>query len=241
LSDKPPMRRRRIKGVLFDKDGTLLDYHRTWAPINRAAAELAGAGDPALTARLLDVGGMDASTGITRPDSLFAAGNTREIAQAWVDAGCSMTATALTDALDRLFVTRADRAIPVTDLAPLFMRLRELGLFLGIASSDSQAAIGRLVDRLGLGDLIDFIAGYDSGCGTKPEPGMLFAFCKAVAIYPSEVAVVGDNLHDMNMAVAGGAGLRIAVLTGTGTVETLTPSCDFCLPDIITIERFLRP
>ena len=235
------MRRRTIRAVLFDKDGTLIDYHRSWAPINRAAAELAGAGDPALTARLLDVGGMDASTGITRPDSLFAAGNTREIAQAWVDAGCRMNPAALTDALDRLFVAGADRAVPVTDLASLFTRLRERGLFLGIASSDSEAAISRLVERFGLGDLVDFIAGYDSGCGTKPEPGMLLAFCKAVAIHPSEVAVVGDNLHDMNMAASGGAGLRIAVLTGTGTVETLRPSCDFCLPDIVTIERVLRP
>jgi phosphoglycolate phosphatase len=229
-----------IKGVLFDKDGTLLDYHRTWSPINRAAAKLAGAGDPTLEGKLLDIGGMDASTGITRPDSLFAAGNTREIAEAWAEAGCTMTVVALTDALDRLFVAGADTAVPVTDLAPLFMRLRELGLFLGIASSDSEAAINRLVDRLKLGSLVDFIAGYDSGYGTKPEPGMLAAFCRAVAIHPSEAAVVGDNLHDMNMAAAGGAGLRIAVLTGTGTPETLVPSSDVCLPGIGTIESVLR-
>ena len=30
-----------IRAVLFDKDGTLLDYHRTWGPINLAAAEIA--------------------------------------------------------------------------------------------------------------------------------------------------------------------------------------------------------
>jgi phosphoglycolate phosphatase len=229
-----------IKGVLFDKDGTLLDYHRTWGPINRAGAALAAAGDQTFAARLLDTGGMDPSTGITRPDSLLAAGNTAEIAQVWVETGCKMSAATLTKALDQLFVAGADTAVPVTDLVRLFTRLKERGLFLGIASSDSQAAIRRLVNRLGLHDLVDFIAGYDSGHGTKPEPGMLLAFCRAVAIDPSEVAVVGDNLHDMNMAAAGGAGLRIAVLTGTGTVETLRPSCDFCLPDIETIESVLR-
>jgi phosphoglycolate phosphatase-like HAD superfamily hydrolase len=34
--------------VLFDKDGTLLDYRRTWEPINREAATLAAGGDPVL-------------------------------------------------------------------------------------------------------------------------------------------------------------------------------------------------
>jgi phosphoglycolate phosphatase len=234
------MRRNIIKGVLFDKDGTLLDYHRTWSSINRAAAAFAAAGDPRLAERLLLLGGMDPSTGRTRPDSLFAAGNTVEIAQAWVDAGCPMRVPILTQALDRIFIEGADTAVPVTDLARLFIRLRELGYYVGVASSDSEAAITRLIDRFALGALVDFVAGYDSGYGTKPGPGMLLAFCKAVGIHPAEAAVVGDNLHDMNMAASGGAGLRLAVLTGTGTLETLQPSSDLCLPSIEMIESVLE-
>jgi phosphoglycolate phosphatase len=234
------MRHPSIKGVLFDKDGTLIDYHRTWAPINRAAATFAAIGDPVVAERLLDIGGMDWATGITRPDSLFAAGNTAEIAQVWREAGCPIGAAELTEALDRLFVGAADAAVPVTDLAHLFARLRKRGLFIGIASSDSQTGIERLVDRFALRDLVDFIAGYDSGYGVKPEPGMLLAFCSAVDIDPADAVVVGDNLHDMNMAAAGGAGLRVAVLTGTGTVETLGASCDFCLPGIEAIESVLK-
>ena len=40
-----------IRGVLFDKDGTLLDFERTWTPVSRRCAEL--------VARMQEEGAMD--------------------------------------------------------------------------------------------------------------------------------------------------------------------------------------
>lgn len=62
-----------IKAILFDKDGTMFDYQRTWAPINRAAAKLATADDVALARRLLHVGGTDLTTKGTLSDTLLPA------------------------------------------------------------------------------------------------------------------------------------------------------------------------
>src|SRR5690606_36764625 len=61
-----------IKGLLFDKDGTLLDYEASCPPINLEAAHLAARGDDALPARLLRAGGAEPETGIAVADSLFA-------------------------------------------------------------------------------------------------------------------------------------------------------------------------
>ncbi len=228
-----------IRAILFDKDGTLFDFHKTWASINRRAAILAASGDDTLARHLMHVGGLDPDTGVTAADSLLAAANTVEIAHAWVAAGSPLTHGELARGLDALFIASAHGAVPVTDLAALFARLKRRGLRTGIASSDSEAAIHAAATHFGFAEFLDFVAGYDSGHGVKPTSGMVDAFCAAVAVPARETAVVGDNHHDMAMALAAGAGLRVAVLTGTGTRETLARAAHACLGGIDELEALL--
>jgi phosphoglycolate phosphatase len=59
-----------IKGVLFDKDGTLLDYFETWMPVNRELSLAVADGDEALAQRLLVAIGYDPEQGLVRPGSV---------------------------------------------------------------------------------------------------------------------------------------------------------------------------
>jgi phosphoglycolate phosphatase len=68
---------------------------------------------------------------------------------------------------------------------------------------------------------------------------MLHAFAAFAQLRPAEIAVVGDNLHDMEMAQRGGAGLRVAVLTGTGRRDELEAASDLCLASIDELEQSL--
>ena len=34
-----------LKGIVFDKDGTLVDFQRTWGPAGRSVMEVLAAGD----------------------------------------------------------------------------------------------------------------------------------------------------------------------------------------------------
>ncbi|RCW27424.1 phosphoglycolate phosphatase [Ciceribacter lividus] len=228
-----------IAGILFDKDGTLLDFDASWAPVNRKLALLAAGGDPSLADRLLLACGMDPVSGHIVPDSLFAAGNTREIAEGLVAAGSPISSEELVPVLDELFADAADLSVPVIELAPLFSRLHGRGLKLGIASSDNEKSIRRIVERFGITEYVDFVAGYDSGHGSKPEAGMVLGFCRATGLVPGAVAVVGDNNHDMHMGHNAGAGLKVAVLSGTGSQATLAEACDVCLNDISELEALL--
>eukprot|EP00913_Durusdinium_trenchii_P026905 g25240.t1 len=204
-----------IAGILFDKDGTLLRYDESWGPVNREAARIAACGNADLVPILLKAGGMDPQTGKTKADSLLAAGNAMEIAAGFVAAGSSMDVALLAGELDALFVRAAEFAVPVTDLKALFRRLKDLGLKLGIASSDNERAIRRTAAHFAIEDYVDFVAGYDSGFGVKPSPGMVLGFAEAVGLDPGQIGMVGDNNHDMLMGRSAHAALTVAVLTGT--------------------------
>ncbi|MCC8931189.1 HAD family hydrolase [Rhizobium sp. 'Codium 1'] len=230
----------RIAGILFDKDGTLLDFDASWGPVNRKVAKMAADGDAVLADRLLEACGMDPVTGDIVPDSLFASGNTIEIAEGMIEAGSPLTLDVLVPQIDDCFADAAQLSVPVTELAPLFSRLHGKGLRLGIASSDNERSIRVAAERFGILPYVDFVAGYDSGHGKKPEAGMVLGFCAATGLAPSEVAVVGDNNHDLHMGHNAGAGLKIGVLSGTGSRETLALHSDLVLADITELEAAIN-
>jgi len=229
----------KITGILFDKDGTLLDFDKTWEPVNRRASLFAALGDEVLADRLMVICGMDPLTGKVSAGSLFAAAAPSEIAAAMANAGAPFEAEELTGHLDRFYVEGAANAVAVTDLAILFSRLKARGLALGIASSDNEASIRAIAERMGIIPYLDYIAGYDSGYGVKPYPGMVDGFAASQGIDHAEIAMVGDNTHDLHMAHNAKAGLAIGVLTGTSGEEALAPYADYVLPSIEELEALL--
>lgn len=232
--------RAQIRAILFDKDGTLIDYRATWLAANRAAAgDLAAAAGrpPGFADELLRRLGHDPASGAFAPDSPLLWASNGEIAARW---SAQPELAQVEDVLALVEHRFADQdafpPIPVTDLAALFDRLAARGLALGVATMDSTAAAEAMLARFALRDRIAFVAGADGGFGLKPEPGMVHGFCAALGLVPGAVAVVGDNLADLAMARSAGAGLAVAVLTGGCPPAALEAVADLVLASVAELE-----
>jgi len=222
-----------IKGILFDKDGTIVDYWRTWLPINREVALFAAAGDRALADELLRLGGQDPATGRVAAGSPLAVGSVADIADTFAaHPGVKAPSNFLAE-IDRIFSAGGARHSELVDGArETIAELKRRGLRLGIATNDSIGGLEASLGRHDILGLFDFTAGCDSGFGAKPDPRMVLAFCAAVDLAPREVAMVGDAVSDLAMGRAAGVGLAIGVLGGTSERDDLDGYADLILDSI---------
>ena len=222
-----------IRGVLFDKDGTLIDYEPTWIPIHREAAAYAAGGNLALAAELLRRNGQDPDTDAMTSGSVLAVGSIADVAAAFAAQLGARTPRNLEAGIDRVYSEGGARhAVLIEGARDTIAELKRRGLRLGVATNDSIGGLKASLGRHAILDLFDFAVGCDSGLGSKPDPRMVHGFCKAVGLRAAEVAMVGDAVHDLAMGRAAGVGLNVGVLSGTSEREDLEGYADLILPSI---------
>jgi phosphoglycolate phosphatase len=230
-----------ITAILFDKDGTLIDFERTWIPAYHEAAQMVErhAGRPGLAKWLLADGGFDAATGRVDPTAPLAAAASEAIARDWAERAIAEDTAVLTQTVLDIFAAHSADPVPITPLMPLFARFKARGIFLGLATMDREAPARSFAAAAG-GNRLDFLCGADSGLAGKPAPDMALAFCSAVDVAPDRLAVVGDTPHDMAMARAAGARLAIGVRTGAAGSTGLDHCADFVIDSVAQLDRALK-
>ena len=108
------------------------------------------------------------------------------------------------------------------------------GYRLGVVSNDAEIT----VRQLGIDRILQFIAGYDSGFGVKPDPGSILAFANAAGVSPSQVVVVGDTALDVAAARAAGV-IAIGAVTGPAPAAILVPDADAILAPAEELQTWL--
>lgn len=225
-----------ITAIVFDKDGTLFDFHATWAVWAADFLADLAAGD---TGRLIALGaaiGFDPVDARFAPSSPAIAGTPDELAALMLPHLPGVEADTLIARINAAAVgTAMHAAVP---LAPLMATLAARGLALGVATNDAEAPARAHLQAAGVADRFQFIAGCDSGHGAKPAPGQLIAFARACGRAPQEVLMVGDSRHDLLAGRAAGMG-TVAVLTGLAEAADLADLADVVLPDIGHLPAYL--
>lgn len=227
------------RAVIFDKDGTFVDFMATWGPaIEHAMRDFAG-GDASRLSRLAAVNLYDLDRRTLAPASPFIAEASIDFARRWADALDVPLDDAFHRRMDRLFDEAAlTHVTPIGAPQAVFSRLRAAGLRIGVVTNDTERGARAQCDRLGLTPLLDAIIGYDSGFGRKPAPGPVLAFASQMGLVPEDIALVGDSRHDLAAARAAGA-MAIGVLTGFATRGDLLPLADHVIADIAALPELL--
>ncbi|RWF45753.1 MAG: HAD family hydrolase [Mesorhizobium sp.] len=229
-----------IKGILFDKDGTLVDFNATWLGVADFMAMDAADGDRWKADRLLAAAGFDFANRRFKPDSIFASGTNLDVVELWfprLSNEDQMLAVARFNEITS--VQGSAMAVALPDIVDTLALLHKRSYRLGVATNDSTSGAEKTLATLGVAQLFVAAYGYDAVANPKPAPDTIQAFCDLTGLKPSEIAMVGDNRHDLEMARAGGCGLAVGVLSGTGTRESLAEIADVILDSVADLPDFL--
>ncbi|MBC8037590.1 MAG: HAD family hydrolase [Rhizobiales bacterium] len=230
-----------IRGILFDKDGTLIEVNDTWLPIyRRMLSDLFGT-DKDGADSLLEQAGLDRATDTFKPGSILAAGTTRQLVSIlWPGLDAAGVAEKAR-VLDHDYAPLVKAALkPLMPLEPVFAELKAMGMRLGVATNDSHISATNHMIHIGIIEHFEDIIAADTVEVPKPSGEMIRRFAEITGLHATEIAMVGDNSHDMEEARNGGAGLAIAVLSGNAKHHDIAHLADHTIASVAELPALLK-
>lgn len=201
-----------IKGILFDKDGTLIDFQYTWEPIFFRFVQVVSdeyslsSGKQEVLKRQLGDG-----NGQLRHDNLFANGTFTQIMTVLHQVVPGFTKEHFNRLFAKAVAQTEVQARPIGAALETLQTLVGAGYHLGVATADRPENTEHTLEAAGLRNFFDFV-GSDTGDGRgKPGPHLMEEFCQRYGLRAHEVAMVGDTMTDMKFAANSGAGLSVFV------------------------------
>lgn len=114
----------------------------------------------------------------------------------------------------------ANKTVLYQDATETLKKLHEMGIRTAVASNKPDVVSQKLLDRLGVKDLFDFIAGESSRFPRKPAPDVLRHIMEQAGTTPEQTVVVGDSWVDIEFAHSAGVAV-VAVTHGQTSFEKL--------------------
>ena len=169
----------RLRAVLFDMDGVLVQsYHAWFALMNALARELGCA--PITKEAFHPTWGQ----GPEADAASFFGGCPVSRVQAWYDARLE----------DYAGEVRVD-----PDGPPLFARLKAAGLAVAVVTNTTGRAARAMLTRAGL--CPDELVGADAVPRAKPAPDMVLEACRRLGVEPAQAVMIGDSDFDLQAAM----------------------------------------
>ena len=235
--------------VVFDKDGTLIEFERMWgrlalAWVEELTADLGETTEGDLAQEFHRSWGFDLQERQTAPQSPLAIASTAQLQTiaanvlyrhglSWPEAE-DRTRSVFRQVAAGLPL--ADLVRPAGDVAGLLGQLQEAGVRVAVVTTDHRAETEQTLRILAIDHLVDRLVCSDDGLPSKPAPDMLLSACEHLGADPARAAVVGDTMADLLMSKRAGVGLIVAVRTGPGDPALLATHASVVIDSIDDIS-----
>ena len=234
----------RAQAIIFDKDGTLIDFDAMWGGWSVYLAEqLQVVSELDVRTELYEAFGYDA---VKRKVAAGGKLASRPMAYLYQLTIAVMEKAGLASPKAAEAVEKAWHipdpvllAKPFTDLRVLFAALRKQGIHIAIATADDRAPTQAMVEALDIEEYIDTMVCADDGIPSKPAPDMVLTICERLKVDPKKVMVIGDTTSDLKMARAAGAGLAVGVLSGVSNARDLVSFADVLIDSVDDLRAYL--
>lgn len=212
--------------IIFDKDGTIIDFKKTWVPILEKRLEIIlkniktdfhEAKIKAYTYQAFGIfneyidpyGPFPYST--PWEDEIIFGTVLYHFGVNWQKA----------KDVARYAIDEAERQLDRSKYAELYNGVREVletlrraGVLVALATADLAEIAYETLKNVGIHDLFDYIIGADMVENDKPHPDMIDKIVEALKVNKAKTAMVGDSITDMEMGKRANVGLVVGVLEG---------------------------
>ena len=237
-----------IKAIIFDKDGTLIDFDKFWVSVSQRAIELIYEAlgityDAATSDEIMAAFGV--RDGVTDIDGVLCKGTYRQMSDIVFDIltkhGAVLDREALYSKLLSAYVSATDAGViapTAKNLREALMELRSSGIRLAVVTTDNFEITKKCLDGLGITELFDKLYCDDGIMPTKPNPAAIADLCERFGIGRESVIMVGDTMTDVRFARAGGIG-AVGVSHNPKNIERLA-TADAVLYDVSELHTVIE-
>ncbi|MCG3401960.1 HAD family hydrolase [Staphylococcus massiliensis] len=223
--------------LLFDKDGTLIEYDETWVEIGIEMID-----DFIGTYHIHDKDRVYRDIGVKDhqfvPGGIMAQGTMDDIIQCFNHHAQQDVSEWTKKTSQRLISSRNPETTLIPGVVETLTSLKAQGHRLGIITSDNQVGTKKFLNDFDLTDMFDYLITTDEKSFEKPDPRVLEAFFKETNCTQDDIIIIGDAPTDIETGQRVGA-QTIGVLTGIGDRDTLH-NATHIIDDITALPELLR-
>ncbi len=235
-----------IKAIIFDKDGTLIDFDAFWISVSESAVRIlldcVGRGDVPMDEMLASIG---VKGGVSDIGGLLCGGTYEEIALAFNSVlekyGCALghdeVCKTVLDAYNKSAVKGTVKPT-CENINAVLTALKEKGITLAVVTTDNTEITRYCLDKLGITELFDKLYTDDGKTPIKPAPEAALDFIEYTGAGKDEVIMVGDTMTDVRFARNAGI-LSVAVGANEENRSRLAEFADKVLPDVSHLCAFV--